>query len=104
MKPSPQFIQEHGPTDAGLSAEDIIEECKLFYLSGSGSTSGALTWTMLLLSRHPEWQTQAREEVMRVFGKSQPTFQGLHNRKIVRFSPFIISIQFYKLNHCYAQL
>jgi cytochrome P450 len=32
------------------------------------STSAALTWTMYLLARSPEWQSKLREEVSRVVG------------------------------------
>ncbi|KAK9085339.1 hypothetical protein Sjap_025750 [Stephania japonica] len=40
-------------------------------------------WTMVALSMHPEWQAQAREEVLRVFGTDKPNFEGLDQLKIV---------------------
>ncbi|KAK3160055.1 hypothetical protein QOZ80_1BG0054670 [Eleusine coracana subsp. coracana] len=52
----------------GMSTADIIGECKLFYFAGMETTSSLLTWTLLALCAHPEWQRRAREEVRRVFG------------------------------------
>ncbi|MBA0584922.1 hypothetical protein Gorai_015716, partial [Gossypium raimondii] len=51
-----------------MSVDDIIEECKSFFFAGKQTTSNLLTWTTVLLAMHPQWQVQARDEVLKVCG------------------------------------
>ena len=51
-----------------ITVHDIAEECKSFFFAGEQTTSNLLTWTTILLAMHPQWQVQAREEVLKVCG------------------------------------
>ncbi|PAN29590.1 hypothetical protein PAHAL_5G236300 [Panicum hallii] len=75
--------ESKGNAKLGLSTEDVIEECKLFYFAGMETTSVLLTWTLIVLSMHPEWQERAREEVLNHFGRVKPDFDSLSRLKTV---------------------
>ena len=73
--------------DNGLSIEEVIEESKQFYLAGQETTSSWLTWTIIVLAMHPDWQEKAREEVLQVCGKKEPNFEATTHFRIVSSPP-----------------
>lgn len=55
-----------------ISIDDLIDECKTFYVAGHETTTSSLTWTLLFLAIHTDWQNRAREEVLQIFGQKNP--------------------------------
>lgn len=50
----------------------IIDLCKNIYFAGSESTAFAVTWALLLLAIHPEWQQRVRAEIFDTFDNNSP--------------------------------
>ncbi|KAJ0537884.1 putative 11-oxo-beta-amyrin 30-oxidase [Helianthus annuus] len=64
-----------------FAIQDIIDECRTFYIAGHGTISLLLTWATLLLGIHTEWQEKARKEVQQVFGNHNPSSEGIARLK-----------------------
>jgi PHYB activation tagged suppressor 1 len=67
-----------------LSAQEIIDNCKMFYLAGYETTATLLTWTMMLLAVNPEWQERTRDEALGAAPSDGAwSYESLHNLKLV---------------------
>ncbi|GLJ24472.1 hypothetical protein SUGI_0467320 [Cryptomeria japonica] len=76
-------IQEMRSSESnqGLTIEEIIAECKTFFIAGQETTSNHLAFAIILLAMHPDWQEKARSEIQQVCGNSHPKFETVNKLK-----------------------
>ena len=55
-------------TGQSMNDEQLVDNLLTFYLAGHETTAKALTWTLYLLSRSPEWTAALEGEIARVTG------------------------------------
>jgi cytochrome P450 len=55
-------------TGRAMDEEQLVDNLLTFYLAGHDTTAKALTWTLYLLARSPEWSAALEEEIERVTG------------------------------------
>ncbi|KAI4373343.1 hypothetical protein MLD38_011476 [Melastoma candidum] len=67
-----------------ITIDNIVDECKTFYIAGQETTNTTLAWTMFLLAVHPDWQEKARKEVFDIFGNEDPNADGIPRLRTVR--------------------
>ncbi|GLJ13568.1 hypothetical protein SUGI_0215470 [Cryptomeria japonica] len=67
-----------------MTIDEVIAECQTFYIAGQETTTILLTWTMVLLGMHQDWQDRARREVLEVCGKNEfPNADAVNGLKIM---------------------
>ncbi|KAF7123836.1 hypothetical protein RHSIM_Rhsim12G0072200 [Rhododendron simsii] len=72
----------HDPDEKNrISIDDMVDECKTFYLAGQETTNGLLAWSIFLLAIHKDWQEKARNEVIELFGHENPNPEGIARLK-----------------------
>ncbi|XP_068325780.1 cytochrome P450 CYP749A22-like [Pyrus communis] len=64
-----------------ISVDNLVDECKTFYVAGQETVNTLLGWTVFLLALHTDWQEEARKEVMQLFGKQTPNPDGIAKLK-----------------------
>ncbi|XP_021809138.1 cytochrome P450 CYP749A22-like [Prunus avium] len=64
-----------------ISVDEVVDDCKTFYMSGQETTTTLLSWTVLLLAVHTDWQEEARKEFIQLFGKQTPHPDGIAKLK-----------------------
>ncbi|MEQ1670882.1 MAG: cytochrome P450, partial [Hyphomicrobium sp.] len=63
----------HPDTGAAMTDDQLIDNLGTFLLAGHETTAKALTWTLYLLARSPEWQSRVRNEVRDLTGDRDVT-------------------------------
>ncbi|XP_030552316.1 cytochrome P450 CYP749A22-like [Rhodamnia argentea] len=78
-----QLVKASRGTDDSkkITIEDLVDECKTFYLAGQETTNSLIAWVVFLLATHPDWQEEARKEVLHVFRNNDPDAEGITRLK-----------------------
>ncbi|MER6074678.1 cytochrome P450 [Streptomyces sp. NPDC001817] len=75
----------HPETGERLSAENVRKQVITFLVAGHETTSGALSFALYYLARHPEIAARARAEVDRVWGDTErPGYDQVAKLRYVR--------------------
>ncbi|MGW0416480.1 cytochrome P450 [Streptomyces collinus] len=75
----------HPETGERLSAENVRKQVITFLVAGHETTSGALSFALYYLARHPEVAARARAEVDRVWGDTaEPGYDQVARLRYVR--------------------
>ncbi|KAK2983892.1 hypothetical protein RJ640_008051 [Escallonia rubra] len=77
-----------------ITVDDVVDECKTFYTAGHETTISLLTWTVLLLGIHTDWQEKARQEMNMIINESLRLYPPVvllprivkHEAKLGKFS------------------
>ncbi|KAK2983894.1 hypothetical protein RJ640_008053 [Escallonia rubra] len=79
------LVKANHDADEGnrITVQDVVDECKTFYIAGHETTTSLLAWTVLLLAIHTDWQEKARQEVLDLFGKEPPNSDGISRLKTI---------------------
>jgi len=76
-----RLMQARDPeTGQSMNDDQLVDNLLTFYLAGHETTAKALTWTLYLLARSPEWTRALEEEIARVTGGAQ--VQAEHIEKL----------------------
>lgn len=71
-------------TGEPMSDEQVIDNLLTFIAAGHETTAKALTWTLYLLARAPEWQQLIREEAVAVCGTGAVSARHLEGLKVTQ--------------------
>ncbi|GLJ21877.1 hypothetical protein SUGI_0409140 [Cryptomeria japonica] len=63
--------------------QQVMDECKAFFLGGRETTSVLISWTILLLALNQDWQQKAHEEATAICGNGNPNMDYLGKLKII---------------------
>jgi cytochrome P450 len=78
------LTEGHPETGAKLDPVNIRNQAITFVVAGHETTSGALSFALYYLSRHPEQLARARAEVDAVWGDREPEFAEVAKLRYVR--------------------
>ncbi len=61
----------------GMTDKQILDEALILIIAGHETSANALAWGWYLLCQHPEVVASTREEIAKIIGKGEPTYELL---------------------------
>jgi cytochrome P450 len=77
------LLAQDSETGIRMSEIQLRDEVITHFLTSHEASATALTWTLFLLARHPEIQSELRQELQTVLGRDQPTMGHLEKLKLL---------------------
>ncbi|CAN1289034.1 Cytochrome P450 CYP749A22 [Linum perenne] len=78
------LVKSYHDESKEVSINNVVDECKTFYVAGQHPTNFLLSWAVYLLSVHTNWQEEARNEVVSQFGwDGVPDADGISKLKVL---------------------
>jgi cytochrome P450 len=71
-------------TGQTMSDQQLRDEIITMVLAGHETTANLLSWTFMLLARHPEMERRVREEAIRVLGDREPGLEDVRSLETTR--------------------
>ncbi len=71
--------------DGGLTEEELIGHVSVLFAAGHETSANALTWTLFLLSQHPEIHADLCDEIALHLGDSLPTVEVLEQMPLLEW-------------------
>ncbi|KAK3009135.1 hypothetical protein RJ639_013912 [Escallonia herrerae] len=76
--------EDNGDLPSDISCDKfIVDNCKNIYLAGYDTTATAISWCLVLLAAHPDWQARTRMEVHDICGDNLPDADKLRSMKVL---------------------
>ncbi|XP_061347944.1 cytokinin hydroxylase-like [Gastrolobium bilobum] len=83
------LLQENHQVDGRLgkrlTTRELVDECKTFFFGGHETTALAISWTLLLLAMHEDWQIQLRDEIREVINDKELDINALAGLKKMKW-------------------
>ena len=72
------FLQAHDEDGSMMTDNEIVGETVAVFRGGSKTSAGALSWTLYLLSQHPEIYSRLMDELAGTLRGAAPTYEQLN--------------------------
>jgi cytochrome P450 len=87
-----------------LSTKQLVDECKTFFFAGIETSALAISWALMLLAMHEDWQNQLRDEIREVVGDKEVDINVLAGlTKVMLYNSCILICYMWKLKSLYIQ-